>query len=205
MCLIVLSKLVDVVNTTVTSLTTLSKGQRRPAWGSIFLLNNIAYLLEHLVNSPRNPEVTTILSKPSIDILNSNYRTAKAGYFDLNFTPLMQALADDPKEPRGVITRGTSTKDKFTRFFDLLDEVTERHRIARVLEDDPEAREQIADDVVKLVVPSLQRFTQKHKDKSTCRHFLYMPPSPHFIVSFQTHRNVIYLPSSSVSVSHRSF
>jgi Exo70 exocyst complex subunit. len=73
----------------------------------------------------------------------------------------MQALTDDPKEKPGKAV----TKEKFTRFFDLLEEVMERHKVAKVLEDDEEGRETIADEVIRLVVPSLQRFTQKHRDK----------------------------------------
>ncbi|KAH9171613.1 hypothetical protein EDB89DRAFT_1094737 [Lactarius sanguifluus] len=45
--------------------------------------------------------------------------------------------------------------EKFTRFFDLLDEINEQHQLARVLEDDEEQRALLEDDVVKLVVPSL--------------------------------------------------
>lgn len=56
-------------------------------------------------------------------------------------------------------------KEKFATFFDTLEECAERHRFARVLGDDPEGREGLADDVVRLVLPALQRFMQKHKDK----------------------------------------
>jgi hypothetical protein len=72
----------------------------------------------------------------------------------------MQALTDDPKE-KGK----TATKEKFTRFYDLLEEVLERHKIAPVLEDDDESREQIGSDVIKFVIPSLKAFTQKQKEK----------------------------------------
>jgi len=73
----------------------------------------------------------------------------------------MQTLTDDPKEKANK----SATKEKFTRFFDLLEEVMERHKLAKVMEDDEEGREQMAEDVVKLVIPSLQRFTQRHRDK----------------------------------------
>ena len=59
----------------------------------------------------------------------------------------------------------SAVKEKFTRFFDLLDEVTERHQFARVLADDPEGRATVADEAVKLVVPSLQRFIQRNLGK----------------------------------------
>ena len=50
-------------------------------------------------------------------------------------------------------------------FFDLLEEVAERHWIARVLEDDEEWRKTVVDEVVRLVVPNLQQFTTKNKEK----------------------------------------
>jgi exocyst complex protein 7 len=44
-------------------------------------------------------------------------------------------------------------------------EELERHKGAQLLEDDPEARQVIGEDVVRLVVPSLVRFTNKYKEK----------------------------------------
>jgi exocyst complex protein 7 len=148
----------DVVNTVVTSLLTLSRTQRRPAFGSIFLINNISYLRTHLLTNPKN-NVESLLSTPTREIINSNFRTAKAGYFDSNLSPLMQALAEDKDKGKAA------TKEKFTRFFDLLDEVAERHTFARVLPDDNEVRDTIAEEVVKLVVPVFQRFTQRSTGK----------------------------------------
>ncbi|KAI4524798.1 Cullin repeat-like-containing domain protein [Schizophyllum commune] len=150
----------DVVMTTVKSLTELSKTHSRPALGAIFLLNNISYLRQNIILEPRHESLRDLLSPPTTNMLDSNFRTAKAGYFDANFSPLMQALADDPKE-KGK----TAAKEKFTRFFDLLEEVLERHKYARVLEDDPTARESIGEDVIKLVVPALQKFTNKQREK----------------------------------------
>ena len=107
-------------------------------------------------------------------MINSNFRTAKAGYFDSNFSPLVQALADE-KDKSGSGAKAAA-KEKFTRFFDLLEETKERHQLARVLDDDEEQRRSLEDEVVKLVVPSLQRFTQKMREKefskSKC-HMIY--------------------------------
>jgi exocyst complex component 7 len=150
----------DIINTLIHTLNTLTKTRIRPALGSIFLLNNISYVRARALVSPLNPSLPILLSQPTQVLLDSNFRIAKAGYFDSNFSPLMQALADDPKDKGGG-----KAKDKISRFFDLLEEVMERHRMAKVLEDDEEGREILADEVVKLVVPSLQRFTQKHKEK----------------------------------------
>ena len=155
------STTVDVVTTLITSLTTLSQMQRRPAFGSIFLLNNTAHLCAKLLR-PRAP-VLEILSRPTQDMINSNFRTAKAGYFDSNFSPLLQALADDKDKIGGG--GKAAAKEKFTRFFDLLEETKGRHQLARVLEDDEEQREMLEDEVVRLVVPSLQQFTQKMREK----------------------------------------
>ncbi|KAG2003723.1 hypothetical protein CC2G_004306 [Coprinopsis cinerea AmutBmut pab1-1] len=153
----------DVVSTAITSLTTISRTARRPPFGSVFLLNNISYLRTHLLLAPISRAVPALLSSSTKDLLNSNYRTAKAGYFDANFSPLMQALTDDPKGGG----KGAA-KEKFTRFFDLLDEVIERHRFARVFEEGEEGaedRQALGEEVVMLVVPSLQRFIQKQKDR----------------------------------------
>ena len=55
----------------------------------------------------------------------------------------MQTITDDTG--RGDKSSGgggkVSAKEKFTRFYDLLEEVVERHRMAKVLEEDKEARE----------------------------------------------------------------
>ncbi|KAK0460177.1 Cullin repeat-like-containing domain protein [Desarmillaria tabescens] len=102
-----------------------------------------------------------MLSKPTQDVINSNFRMAKAAYFDSNFSPLMQALSDDTKEKGKA-----ATKERFTRFFDLFDEVIDRHRgVVSVLEDDEEGRAEIGEEVVKLIVPSLERFVAKHREK----------------------------------------
>jgi exocyst complex protein 7 len=101
------------------------------------------------------------MSPSTSEALNSAFRTAKAGYFDVNFSPLMQAITDDPKDK----SNKSAGKEKFTRFFDLLDEVVERHKFAYVLEDDPKGRADIGEEIVMLVIPSFQRFIQKQRDK----------------------------------------
>ncbi len=150
----------DIVTTAVSSLNTLSRS-RRPVFGSIFLLNNVSYLRHHLLLDPADDTILGLISPATSEVLNSAYRTAKAGYFDSNFSPLMQAITDDPKDKpsKGV------AKEKFTRFFDLLDELVERHKLSRVLEDDPRARGEIQDEIIMLVIPSFQFFTQKQMDK----------------------------------------
>ncbi|KAG1772870.1 Cullin repeat-like-containing domain protein [Suillus placidus] len=155
----------DIMNTLIGSLTTLSRTQRRPPFGSVFLLNNVSHLVSHLVLRPTNPNTPSLLSKPTTDFLTSSWRTAKAGYFDASFSPLMQALADDARDKTSGSGWKAAAKEKFTRFYDLLEEVGERHRIAKVLEDDSEERSAVGEEVVKLVVPSLQRFMQKQKEK----------------------------------------
>ena len=71
----------------------------------------------------------------------------------------MQTLLEDKDKSK------SATKEKFTKFFDALEEVAERHRLARVLQDDRDGRETIKEEAVKLVVPSLQRFTQRTAGK----------------------------------------
>ena len=64
-----------------------------------------------------------ILSRPTQDLLNSNSRTAKTGYFDSNFSPLVQVLAEEKEKSGGAAT--AAVKETFTRFFDLLEEIRE--------------------------------------------------------------------------------
>ncbi|KAI5121110.1 hypothetical protein M0805_002783 [Coniferiporia weirii] len=170
----------DVVLTTLSTLTALSRSSRRPAYGAIFLLNNVSYLLGALLPPATPSPAEALLAPPARNALQSAFRTAKAGYFDANFSPLLQALGDGP--PPGSGGSGISgisgiggggggggkaaVKEKFTRFYELLEDICERHRAARVLPDDARAREAIAEEAVKLVVPSLQRFMQKNKDFS---------------------------------------
>ncbi|KAH9932337.1 Cullin repeat-like-containing domain protein [Fomitopsis serialis] len=149
----------DLVNMTLNTLQALANSNRRPAFGSIFLLNNVSYLITRLLTRPSSPTSPGLLSKPAQDILKSNFRTAKAAYFDSNFSPMLQTLTDDGNKSKSAI------KEKFTRFFDLFDETTERHQLARVLHDDEEARAQVSEEAVKLVVPSLQKFIQKNLGK----------------------------------------
>ncbi|KAG2745312.1 hypothetical protein P692DRAFT_20836714 [Suillus brevipes Sb2] len=112
-------------NTLIGSLTTLSRTQRWPPFGSVFLLNDVSYLASHLVLRLTNPDTPFLLSKPTTDFFSSSWHTAKAGYFDATFSPLMQKAA---------------TKEKFTRFYELLEEVGERHWMAKGLEGDSEER-----------------------------------------------------------------
>ena len=164
----------DVVITAINSLVTLSRTSRRPAFGSIFLLNNISYLRLHLLLQPSDPNLSAnLIPKSTEETLNSNFRTAKAGYFDSNFSPLMQAITEDPRDK----SNRSAAKEKFTRFFDLLDEVIERHKFVTVLEDDAEGRDAMRDEVVMVVVPSFQKFTQKQKDKEFSKSMLLSPCS----------------------------
>lgn len=162
----------DIIMTTLSTLTTLSRSARRPAYGAIFLLNNVSYFLSALLFSPSDSAVPVeaLLAPPARNALQSGFRTAKAGYFDANFSPLLQALGDGPGAGGGSGKAGV--KEKFTRFFELFDDIVERHRIVRVLPDDGQNRESLAEEAVKLVIPSLQRFIQKNKDFSKSKYLL---------------------------------
>ena len=157
----------DVITTAINSLVTLSR-TRRPAFGSIFLLNNISYLRLHLLLQPSDHNLPNLIPQSTEEVLNSNFRTAKAGYFDSNFSPLMQAISEDARDK----SNRSAAKEKFTRFFDLLDEVIERHKLVTVLEDDVEGRDALRDEVVMVVIPSFQKFTQKQKDKEFSKSML---------------------------------
>jgi exocyst complex protein 7 len=151
----------DIVTTTIGSLNTISQSKRGP-FRPVFLLNNISYLRQNLLLEPSDDTIPSLIAPPTADALHSAFRTAKAAYFDSNLSPLMQSLTETPKDEKNKAV----VKDKFTKFFILLDEIVERHRIARVLEDDPKTRKEIEDETVMLVVPSFRLFMQKHKEFS---------------------------------------
>lgn len=116
---------------------------------------------------------------------------AKAGYFDLNFSPLMQAITDDPKDK----SNKAAAKEKFTRFFDIFDEVVERHKFAQVLDEDSKGRADIGEEIVMLVVPSLQRFVQKQKEKEFSKSvspFLFTRPLFLLMVMFAFRSTKMY-------------
>jgi len=163
--LIFIFLLVDVVSTTIMSVVTLSRSQRRAAFGSIFLLNNVSYLRTHLLTHPIDG-VGALLSSQARELLNSNFRTAKANYMDTNLSPLLAVLAEDKDKNKSSVV-----KEKFTRFFDSLDELVERHAVATVLPDDSEGeeRETICQEVVMLVVPLFRGFTQKNAGRDFSR------------------------------------
>lgn len=103
----------DGINALIGSLTTLLRAQRRPPFGSAFLLNNVSYLVSHLVLRPTNPNTPSLLSKPTTDFLTSPWRTAKAGNFDASFSPLMQELADNTRDKTSSSRWKAVAKEKF--------------------------------------------------------------------------------------------
>ncbi|KAH7105240.1 Cullin repeat-like-containing domain protein [Auriculariales sp. MPI-PUGE-AT-0066] len=152
----------DIIAALLATLTTLSKSQRRPAIGSVFLLNNIVTLRNSLILVPTTT-IDDLIAQRTQDALNSSFRTAKAGYFDANYSPLITALAEDARD-RGGISK-SSAKDKWTRFFEVLDEIADRQRTAKTIPDDPNARQSLGEEVVRLAIPAMQRFLQKNREK----------------------------------------
>ena len=59
----------DVATNTINSLNAISR-LRRPAFGSIFLLNNISYLRRHLLLQPDHPDLGPLISQPIIDTIH---------------------------------------------------------------------------------------------------------------------------------------
>ena len=160
--------------TTLSTLTTLSRSSRRPAIGSVFLLNNVSYFLNALIfSSDETSAIEVLLATPTRNALQSAFRTAKAGYFEANYSPLLQALGDGPGSGGGSGKAGV--KEKFTRFFDLFDDIVERHRTIRVLPDDKQGRDSLADEAAKLTTPMLQRFIEKNKDFSKSMYQVCFP------------------------------
>lgn len=155
----------DVITTLVNALNMLAKG-RRPQMGSIYFLNNVSFIRSRLLDSPET-SIDSLIAPETRNIINSNFRVAKATYFDSNFSPLIQSLGDDKEPSGGLLGSGRSAqmKEKWSRFFSAFEELAERHRVARVMPDDPQGRVMLQDEAVRLVLPLLLRFTEKHKDK----------------------------------------
>ena len=110
----------------IQSLISLSRTSKRPAFGAIFLLNNISFLRTQLL--VERSEVTAILSRPSQDLLNSNFRIAKAGYFDANFSPLLQTLIDDPEVDVDMPQEAEEEDDMLDAFIALPDASSQEPR-----------------------------------------------------------------------------
>lgn len=168
----------DVVTTAISSLNVISRN-KRPPFRSVFLLNNVSYLRQNLLLEPSDDAIPSLISPATSEALTSAFRTAKATYFDSNFSPLTQIFTEHPSE-----LNKAAVKEKFTRFFNLLDEVVERHRIARVLEDDPRSRKEIEDETIMLVVPLFRLFTQKQMDKEFSKSELLLFSGASFKVAY---------------------
>ncbi|PPQ65719.1 hypothetical protein CVT26_000336 [Gymnopilus dilepis] len=182
----------DIISTTLNALKDLARTSRRTPFDTTFLLNNTSYLRTHLLVSPAHTSVLTLLAPRTAALLTSSFRTAKAAYFDANFAPLLQTITEDAKEREkgggggiGGISIGgggggggkAQAKERFTRFFDVLEEVVERHRFARVLEEEGEERErgEVGDEICLLVGPSFARFVQKMRDKEFSKNIKMTP------------------------------
>ncbi|KAJ7021374.1 hypothetical protein C8F04DRAFT_1403007 [Mycena alexandri] len=61
----------------------------------------MSYLRHHKVFSSTHDALLDLLSRPAQDAVNGNFCTAKAGYFDVNFSPLLQMLTDEPSNAKG--------------------------------------------------------------------------------------------------------
>lgn len=161
----------DVISNLLTTITTLTKTQKRLPLSSIFLLNNISFIRLRLLSSPSSP-VDDMLSAASQSLLNATFRSAKATYLEANYTALISCLSED-KAQSGLGSSKQGTKEKALRFFDCLEELVERHRFMKVLEEDEESRRKLADDVVQLVIPVLNSFLAKHREKEFSRSTRY--------------------------------
>ena len=124
-----------------------------------------------------------MLSAKSQSLLNATFRSAKATYLESNYTTLISCLSED-KAQSGLGSSKQGTKEKALRFFDCLEELVERHRFAKVLEEDADARGKLADDVVQLVVPILSSFLNKHREKEFSKSELFVA----YIHDFRAHR-----------------
>lgn len=149
---------------------------------SIFFINNVSYLRLRLLFSPETP-VDDLLSAKSQSLINATFRSAKATYVESNYASLISCLSED-KAQSGLGNSKQSTKEKALRFFDCLDELVERHRFAKVVEEDIDAREKLADDFVQLVVPVLTSFINKHREKEFSKSEGFFVPPDSYALTF---------------------
>jgi hypothetical protein len=85
----------------------------------------------------------------------------------------MQAISDAPSSSAGNTSSSLTSlggggksgqvKDKFARFYELFEEVVERHRVGRLLDEEGVERERkvVEEEVVGIVVESFRRFCVK--------------------------------------------
>jgi exocyst complex protein 7 len=126
-----------------------------------------------------------MLSAKSQSLINATFRSAKATYIESNYTSLISCLSED-KAQSGLGNSKQSTKEKALRFFDCLEELIERHRFVKVVEEDIDTREKLADDVVQLVIPVFTSFLNKHREKEFSK-------SKCLVKSEDTHTDILTL------------
>lgn len=68
--------IVDIISALLTTLTTISRFLKRPALTAIFMLNNVSYLRDRVLLAPRS-NIDDLLSAPTQETLNSNFRSSK--------------------------------------------------------------------------------------------------------------------------------
>src|SRR5579863_410468 len=139
----------------INNLTAFTWARRLPEFDLVFSLNSTTYLHPKLLK-PREP-ILGILPRPMQDTINSNSAPARWVDFDSKFPGSCKHSPGD-KDKSGSGGK-LEAKEKFTRFFDLLEGAQEMHQLARVLGDNEEQRQSIEEEALKLVVPSSQRFT----------------------------------------------
>jgi exocyst complex protein 7 len=165
---------------------------------AILTLNNISYIRRELLLNSNVPDLlasggtsrrdssstTATGAGPGAsssdmnieDELNKRNRQAKTSYLEI-FSPLVSCLMDAGVEQSALKsaigvgnTEKKDTKDRFGRFNEALEEVESLHKMARLDKNEPNLRERVKDEVIRMCVPTYTRFVQKHENfsKSTC-------------------------------------
>ncbi|KAA1066047.1 hypothetical protein PGT21_019274 [Puccinia graminis f. sp. tritici] len=159
-------KLRSTVASAITSVTA------RNGVGAIYMLNNFTYIRRELLESA----VLDIYGDPLADQLNKRVRTCKVRYLEI-WSPLISALMDAggeegkfglgavksalPGQHAGAERR--DVKDRFGRFNEAFEEVIQLHQAANLANNDPDLKDQLRDEIERMIMPTYAKFTQRHE------------------------------------------
>ncbi|OAV99275.1 hypothetical protein, variant [Puccinia triticina 1-1 BBBD Race 1] len=159
-------KLRSTVASAITSVTA------RNGVGAIYMLNNFTYIRRELLESA----VLDIYGDQLGDQLNKRVRTCKVRYLEI-WSPLISALMDAggeegkfglgavksalPGQHAGAERR--DVKDRFGRFNEAFEEVIQLHQAANLASNDPDLKDQLRDEIERMIMPTYAKFTQRHE------------------------------------------
>ncbi|UZJ52730.1 hypothetical protein CBS101457_002050 [Exobasidium rhododendri] len=168
--------LADVLAALLNALEARSRAIRQMSTASIFLLNNIGYIKREILRSDRESVsgLGACLGSVGGELLDGALRAANTTYLDA-WNPIVGAIIE---EGVGLNTKSGSkitamtmggggeraaVKDRFAKFYDGLDDLERLHRAFPVAKDDPQLREKLRSEVIRMICPMYARFLAKHR------------------------------------------